>query len=127
MTASGLVGCGSFTTSDLVLFFLVFYIWRILFWGSLMVATVAVVRNLVTYPERRSQVRRAAGQCFRCGYDLRATPERCPECGTSYVKQVAVAVPRNARLITTFHRPDPRKLEPIPVEELHPNWESITC
>jgi hypothetical protein len=54
-------------------------IYALLLLCSLMPGRV-VVKRIVHYL-RRGRRRTDAGCCSICGYDLRATPDRCPECG----------------------------------------------
>ena len=53
------------------------------FW--FLAAVLAVPPAIVVRGELRRRRRRVPGKCHRCGYDLRATPERCPECGATPV------------------------------------------
>jgi hypothetical protein len=51
------------------------------FWALLFL--IPAVLWLRTAPRRfRQQSRSRQNLCIACGYDLRATPDRCPECGT---------------------------------------------
>jgi hypothetical protein len=49
-------------------------------WWVTLPAPLLVLREIARH-RRRRRSRDGAGHCAGCGYDLRATPDRCPECG----------------------------------------------
>jgi hypothetical protein len=61
--------------------------WNSTFWslfpiGAFLYPLLGV--GLIVYDHRRlrREAHERTGYCAECGYDLRATPNRCPECGT---------------------------------------------
>ena len=68
-------------------------------WLLLLMATVPIGLWIVQARRlgcRRRRDRLARGLCLHCGYDLRATRERCPECGRpAPASRNAAAAPNN--------------------------------
>lgn len=67
---------GGFFTNDLSRVLILPY------WVIVVVLTIPAATPFVQIARWRTRRRRASkGCCTTCGYDLRATPDRCPECG----------------------------------------------
>jgi hypothetical protein len=67
---------------------------RLPWWLLVALFAAAPVRWVLLAPRRRAARRRAAGQCERCGYDVRANADRCPECGAALPPRLARVVAR---------------------------------
>jgi hypothetical protein len=66
--------------------------WTVPYWcPTLLIFVCAYVLARPVLAHHRAARHRAAGRCGHCGYDLRASPERCPECGTSAYAAISAA------------------------------------
>ena len=69
---------------DLIIYYAPWRSWHFVvpYWLSALLFGALPLRHVTMSVKRRvEERRRRAGLCRSCGYDLRATPERCPECG----------------------------------------------
>lgn len=57
--------------------------WRIPYWFPVVITGLPAALFLGRLILRRAAKRSPAGCCPTCGYDLRASKHRCPECGTT--------------------------------------------
>jgi hypothetical protein len=67
---------GSLFTQPITKTAIVFPLWSL-------AAAFAILPTWYALRATRSRRRSTQGFCAQCGYDLRASPDRCPECGTT--------------------------------------------
>jgi hypothetical protein len=72
-------------------------------WSAALLFTLPIVPAL--FGRLRRARRNTAGLCTSCGYDLRATPDRCPECGADRTAPARTSVGQNAGGLTNSFSP----------------------
>jgi hypothetical protein len=65
--------------------------WIVPYWFLLLLTAVLPAWTIVDAVRRRRRTK--AGFCEGCGYDLRASSDRCPECGRAVNSRKSVSVP----------------------------------
>lgn len=67
------------------------YVLIVPWWAVLLLAgSSAATWHLHRSRDKRRRARFLSNLCIRCGYDLRATPGRCPECGMAATSEATL-------------------------------------
>jgi hypothetical protein len=61
------------------------------YWFIMLLTAILPIARLAGWRRRARRLRMHPSLCRHCGYDCRATPERCPECGTAAITPAPIS------------------------------------